>query len=79
MDLHRRVRDGFYLRALRVLADRKLFAVRGRLDLKTLPIKFGNLDPLRDRRADRFSPLVLQCKRKRVSRFDRKRLFDVTI
>lgn len=53
VDLHRRVRDGLHLRALRVPADRELLAVRGRLNFKPLPVELGDLDFLVDRQVRR--------------------------
>lgn len=44
VDLHCRVRDGLYLRALRVFANQEFLPIRGCLDFKLLPVEFGNLD-----------------------------------
>lgn len=60
VDLHRRVCDGLYFRALRVFANRELLAVYGCLDFKLLPVEFGNLDFLvTDVRT--FSPVALDA------------------
>lgn len=58
VDLHRRVRNGLYLRALRVFANRELLAVRGCLDFKLLSVKFGNLDFLVTDKCEDFSLLA---------------------
>lgn len=59
VDLHRGVRDGLHLGALRVLADCELLAERGRLDLEGLPVEFRNLDLLITERARVYLPLCL--------------------
>lgn len=59
VDLHRRVRDGLYLRALRVLTDRELFAIRGCLNFKLLPVELGDLDFLVTDRCGDFRPSTL--------------------